>query len=374
MIRRRYFKNQIFDLTEVDRNTLYFDPSESYTRHFEALRDIAIAAKAKDRIAFQCACGALASLSKPHMAKLGERIRGARDEALCQDCAGYEVKHPPREPDTVIGKGLAALDRLLDKIQADNYASLCGYLYSPVMLRPAQLSSLLQGAEVTRELIAKNKLDFLLAEHGLSPLPVDLGFAGRADLTLHLLSYHRLFVFSPFFETLVSLIALGTGAQRILDPETQALQQVGLQIRPDGVGRPSGQLTEAVVIERKLAELLDYCGKQDMPEIKALIETVYRADLNRAIVEAATKASGDTLVLMQESKSLPLSEVFDISLGLHLLVEKTCGFLKTEKQRFAESSGVEEGGFILAATGKEEEETLRIVSVPEAPQPEKRSA
>lgn len=366
MIRRRYFKNQLLDLSEIDRSTLYLDGTQGYAPLFDFTREIALAlgAKARDKVVFQCACGALAILTKTHLAHLGERIRGAKDEALCPQCAGYDVSIRKRKPDSAIGLGLVALEGLLQQAKTDNYASLCGFLFSPVMPERAQISALRQGAAVVRDLIAKNKLDLLLSEHGIAAVPVDLPFAGRADLTLHLLSYHRLFVFSPLYDTLISLMAIGAGEQKILDTERQALQPVGVQIGPNGSGLPNGQIREAVAIERKLDEVLAYCRGHGHGEIKALIKTVYRPALNRAIVEAAYEMSDESLILTREGVELALAEVIDISLGLHLLVELLCGFLEREQQAFAASEGVEEGDFHMAAVADGDRVALKITSLP----------
>ena len=366
MIRRRYFSNQLLDLSEVDRGTLLLDADQGYTALFDFCREIALVlgAKDKDKIVFQCACGALAILSKEHLARLGERVRGARDEALCPQCAGYEISIRKGAPQSVIGQGLAALDRLLAAARDDNYASLCGFLFSPVMPEAAQLSALSDGAAVVRELIAKNKLDLLLSEQGVAAVPVELGFATRADLTLHLLSYHRLYTFSPLYDTLISLVAIGTGDQQILDPEGQALQPVGVQIGQAGTGTPGGAEREAVAIERKIDEVLSYCEAQGQGEIAALITAVCRRELDRAIVEAAYETSEDTLFLTRAGVELPLAELVDISLGLHLLVERICAFLTEEHRRFAASEGVEEGGFQLSPVADGEKVALKITSRP----------
>lgn len=366
MIKRRYFANQLLDLSEVDRSTLYLDSAQGYAKLFDFTREIAraLGARAKDKVVFQCACGALAILTKAHLARLGERIRGAKDEALCPQCAGYQVSIRKGAPESVIGRGLAAMEALLQQARQDNYASLCGFLFSSVMPDRAQLSALRQGAAVVRDLIARNKLDLLLSEHGLAAAPVELAFAGRADLTLHLLSYHRLFVFSPLYDTLISLIAIGAGEQQILDSEKQTLQPVGVQIGPGGFGLPSSNALKAVAVERKLDEVLTYCENHGHGEIKALIETVYRRELNRAIVEAAYEMADESLILTREGLELPLAEVVDISLGLHLLVERLCEFLEQEQQGFAASEGVEEGSFHMAPVADGDRVALKITSLP----------
>ena len=359
MIRRRHFRNQLLDLSEVDRSTLYLDSTQGYAKLFDFTREIALAlgSKARDKVVFQCACGALAILTKTHLARLGERIRGAKDEALCPQCAGYEVSIRKARPETEIGLGLQALEGVLEQARTDNYASLCGFLFSPVMPERPRIAALRQSAAVIRDLIAKNKLDLLLSEQGIGPVPVDLAFAGRADLTLHLLSYHRLFVFAPLYDTLVSLLAIGTGELRMLDRRGETLQPV---VTPIAQARPG----ETVDIERKIEETAAYCEEKGQAEIKAMIGAVFRPALNRAIVEAAYEVTEDSLLLTREGIEIPLAEVIDISLGLHLLVERVCEFLEQEQQNFAMSEGVEEGRFHMAAVADGDRMALKITSLP----------
>ena len=359
MLLRKTFPNQITRLADIDRATLQLDASAGSSTLFDLVREIALAVgdNSKRKIAFQCSCGALGLVARNHLERLRARIVDGKGAARCPRCAGYEVSVRRGRSKTTIGQGLAAFDQLLEAARRNNRASLCGFMVSAQMPKPEQLAELRRTTAVLRDLIAKNKLDLLLSDHGIAPVRLSLDNARFADLTLHLLSYRQLYGVTGLYDALLNLIAVGAGEARIFDPEQHSLKPVGRQIQAE-----DDQEREAT-IARKIEEIQRYCGANGHTAIQALIGRIYRPELYQAIANASYEITDTELRLTAGGEAIALSEVVDISLGLHLLVERLVGFLEDERLAFAESDGVVEGEFHIAPVKDSETFAVRITNV-----------
>lgn len=358
MLLRKTFPNQISRLGDVDRAKLQLDATAGSAALFDLIREIALAVgeNSKRKIAFQCACGALGLVARNHVERLRERIVDGKGAARCPRCAGYEISLRRGRPKTTIGQGLAAFDQLLEAARKNNRASLCGFMVSAQMPKAEQLAEVRRITAVVRDLIAKNKLDLLLSDQGIAPVRLSLDHARLADLTLHLLSYRQLYGLTALYDALLNLIAIGAGEARIFDPEQQSLKAVSRQIQAE-----DDQDREAT-INRKIEEIQRYCGEQGHGAIQALIGQVYRPDIYQAIASSRYEIAEAELRLTDSGLAVPLSEVVDISLGLHLLVERLVGFLEDEQKAFAESEGVVEGDFRISPVKDGETFAVRITN------------
>jgi hypothetical protein len=240
----------------------------------------------------------------------------------------------------LVRKGIADFGRLLEKAKEDNYFTLCWYLWESLNQFSVRLHEMRHLASVLFELHTKNLINLLANEDGLGLFKFDPEAIKEEDYIIQLVGLNHIIECHELYDILISLSMIARSEIFLVRDDGFSVNYgVGCTLKFDEGER------DRLAARLKFLRQEILAGKHH--KLANLLKRCFNTELRNAFSHSEYEIRGHEIYLTKYKRTITEEALADAFIGSYYILESLTQFIEGERQRFAASGGIEEGGWTL---------------------------
>ena len=351
----RTARNEIRALSELDLAKLHFDISRSAQEAHSVYYFFRGALKRDDQIPFQCPCGKLGIVSRHALEKPPFKSFLRDGQLLCVECGAYRLDlmaPPPYTP--LITGGIAELNKVFKKAIADNYMTLCYYLYSSLMSFQPRFHEVSAVCSHIYDIIARNVLLAQLNVDKIGQFKVNENDLRTEEVILQLMLINHVFELAELPDVLLTILSISEGEHFLIGDDGRSILPVGLCIKFD-----QGEQDKA---RKRMVHLRREIHDKNYFKLSRLIRKAFNPEVRNAFSHSEYRIEKEGVRLTGYNNRLVANQdLFEMFMAAYSIQEAIYTFIEAERQRFIASGGYEECGWRIEPIVEGNSFAVRIV-------------